>query len=263
MTLLFNLENVPDLVRFLRTVEFADFLEKENDVPTLLSLFRNSFEKLKDERMKAEIAGRAGRAHLIYLADVKTAEAYFNKVIGELKYNDFSTLRWGYIGMGDAHRYRGDYEKAREYYLKASDIKIFDRNYAQNQARIGAFDRSVEDYLRRGELEAATDDLAAWLWEYPMEHLAGRASVFLVRKYIMEGRFELATHEAEALVRVDPKNNYADQALKLASDAYLKLNKKKEAAAALQMLVEDYPESRYHSEASKALENLKKVLPGS
>jgi len=258
--LLFQTDPVPDLIRFIRTIEFADFLEKEGDIQTLLALFRNSFEKLNDARLKAEIAARAGSAHLFYLADVKSAESYFRQVISELKYNDFTTLRRGYIGMGDVYRYRGDYEKARNYYRKAADIKIFDRNYAQNQSRLGAFDRTVEDFLRRGELEAATDTLNTWLWEYPEERLAGRANILLIRKLFMEGRYQLAINEAEALTRVDPKNNYADEALKIAAQAYLKLNKKKEAAQTLQVLVEDYPESRFNKEASETLKKLKKVL---
>ena len=180
-------------------------------------LYLQTLKRLKKPIMKADAAIKIGIINVIYLENYKAAENFFNKVITELKVEDFKILRRAYLGLGDTYRFIGDYEISLSFYQKAADIDVTEkRTYAKDQARKGGLSRMIESYIREGDHETATQKLELWLWEYPLDKLSGYANILIANNHALVKDYRLAINELLAVARVTPKNNYADDALYLA-----------------------------------------------
>ena len=233
-----------DAILLAKSGEYAARLMAEKKYDEINQLYLKTYDRMKDPKMKAEVAIQIGNLNVFYLHKYKAAENFFNKVISELKVTDFNITRKAYLGLGDAYRFIGDRDKCEDYYKKAAAIDVTGkRTYAQNEARKGGLSRMIEDYIRLEDHETATDLLDTWLWEYPLDRLSGYASILIAKNCVLVGQYDLATNELLSIGRVDPKNNYADEALFLAAQYLIKMRKKPEALELLKKILVEYPET--------------------
>jgi tetratricopeptide (TPR) repeat protein len=208
--------------------------------------------RIKAPNVAASLLVLAGRAALDDLRDGRRAMALFNSALK--RHGHLTTapvIRDARIGVGDVHRFVGDYEEAAKAYESAGvghDIRGKQIPIAR-----GNFARYVEDLTRRGDYDEAHEHLREWARALPADRLAGYLTLLHVRLLLAQKRFDDAAAEAQALVRVNPRSNYAAELLRLASEAHRGLGRKEKAAAALKAIVTDYPESPLAAWAQEAL----------
>jgi tetratricopeptide (TPR) repeat protein len=208
--------------------------------------------RIKAPNVAASLLVLAGRAALDDLRDARRAMALFTSALKRHGHLTTSpVIRDARIGVGDVHRFLGDYEEAAKAYDSAGigpDIRGMKIAIAR-----GNFARYVEDLTRRGDYDDARQHLRDWAGALPADKLAGYLTLLQVRLLLAQKRFDDAAAEAQALVRVNPRSNYAAELLKLTSEAYRGLGQKEKAAAALKAIVADYPESPLAAWAQEAL----------
>ncbi|MDY6913144.1 MAG: PKD domain-containing protein [Planctomycetota bacterium] len=161
------------------------------------------------------------------------------------------SIRLARIGVGDAWRVSGDYDKAAEAYAAAgSRLNVA---AARKPILKGDFARHVEDYLCRGAYDHAEQYLNRWVEAFPADKLEGYFSLLKVELLLTRERFAEAAVEAEILLGVNPASNYAAELLMLAGEAYRKTDRHSQAEDALKRIVRDYPESPLAADAAKML----------
>jgi len=195
---------------------------------------------------------RAGRVLIDQLGQPDAAMKLFDRVVR--KYAAMTSsggIRDARIGLGDAWRAKGDYEKAAAAYNAARERLDF--LSGRTPIKKGDHARYVEDYLRRNLLDDAQRRLDAWERSFPADKLEGYSTLMRVRLLLARREYAAAVAEAEVLVRVNPGSNYGAELLLKASEAYRKLGKVAEATAALKLIVSKYPESPLSQQAAERL----------
>ncbi len=207
----------------------------------------------KSPQISARALIYAGQVAVDELGDAKQAATIFNDVAENYHGRvDGQTIRLGLIGVGDVRRAEGDYAKAKDSYEQAG--MRFDTASGGTEFHRGNFARSIEDFIRRREYDAADEYLAAWASAIPTDKLEGYWSLLKVRQLFARGRNSAAVIEAETLVRVNPRSDYAAELLMIAARSYRKMGRREKSVEMLKKITGDYPESPLAAEASKLLE---------
>jgi len=163
-----------------------------------------------------------------------------------------TTDRDAQIGIGDVWRVRGDYDKSAAAYKTAG----YGPEASGKKPPIvrGDFSRHVESYTQDpSDYEWAQEYLQRWSRTFPADKLDGYLSLLSARLWMVQGKYAEVTVEADIIARVNPASNYGAQLLKLAADAYRKMDKPDKALAALKRIVDKFPESPLAVEAADAL----------
>ena len=233
---------------------YAEALVSAGQAKTALDAFLAGAKLESSPVGSAQLLVLAGRVCVEHLNDARKAMELFNLAVR--KYGAVSSSIWirrGRIGVGDAWRLLGDYDKARSAYDTAGPAPPR-KSGGQALAR-GDFARQIEDYVRRGDLRAAAERIDQWQNAFPADKLDGYWSLLRAKLLVRKKAYLAAAREAEILVRVTPASHHAPELLMLAAEAYRQGGKIPQATATLKRVIKDYPESAL---AAKAAQLLKK-----
>ncbi|MBI5724268.1 MAG: PKD domain-containing protein [Planctomycetes bacterium] len=200
----------------------------------------------------AKMLNRAGQIAMDEMKDVAKAREIYSGVLEKYEVSAAGqVIREARIGMGDVWRASGEYDKAMEAYRHAG---LPSKEFAQKKAILkGDFARQVEDFLRRGELQAAQDKLAEWELAIPTDKLEGYTTLLGARLMLAMKKPDRAARQAEMLLAVNPTSSYAPELLMEAHEAYKAMNQPDKAKEALQKIVRNYGESALAAKARQML----------
>ncbi len=159
-------------------------------------------------------------------------------------------VRLAWIGIGNAWRAKGDYDKAKAAYERAGPAK---QGFQWQTLRRGDCARHVEEYLRTGALDDAESFLNQWEADLPLDRLIGYSTLMRVRLLAKRRRPADVVAEVAELVKVAPGSLHAPQLLLEAEIAYRATKQPDRARAMLEKLVTDYPESALAADAKRRL----------
>ena len=255
-----ELDKTPDVLRAgTILLERADKLNESQRLEALLLLGRTFRDKVrnytsaeqvfkKGERLSANVTNKAkfrfeiGDLCFYYYKNLRRARSEYKAAVGQYARAHANTLRLTRIRIGDTYLYEGDYDGAMAAYKRAKTTggkQLSGKDYLKGAVSIGARALEVEDYLRRGELDAAYEQLSAWQWQNPEEKLRGQWSTLMARWAMAKRDHREAVKQIENLLRVNPKSHYAPEALMVLATAYQKLGQSRKAIDALETLKSD------------------------
>ena len=237
-----------DLVRFSILLGKA-IRDHEGNLDEALKVFREAEGQLASPAAKAKLAVEAGDVFLYFKRDLDAAQKEYERVLAQLGKAQDTTLRIAQIRIGDIHRRRGEYAPALAAYKKADAMKLNDLPFTKDAVRVGALAQSVEDYIRRKELDEAAKQLDTWEWEYPEEKLAGYASLLRARLAMARGNEYEAINQVRDIVKVNPNSTHAPELLLLEARAHIRINQFDDAAKCATRVAEEYQDSPLQQEA--------------
>lgn len=158
---------------------------------------------------------------------------------------------------GDLAARSGDAAGARAAYVAAQRL-LPSAASAQQNARRGAYSRSIEAALLAEDYDQAQSLLRQWRNQFPAEWLEGYWSLLAARLHLAERRWPQAVAAAEDLLAVEPDSPYADQLLDLAAQAEQQRGNPDRAVANWRRLAESCPGSPLVAEARRRAESLRR-----
>lgn len=217
-------------------------------------IFNAAEELLKHPDHKARMAVLSGDMLFYHLDRPGEADRVYARAAGQ--YPDATEyVRLALMRRGDVARRLGQFEEARRLYESALSHgnEASPAREAMEQA-LRALES--EEYLRRGELDAAEESLNLWQWQDPMAKLQGQWSACRVRLALERNNIAEAVKEGETLLRVNPESQSAPEILLLLSRAEREAGRVAEARQMLERLKRDYPDSPVLPEAERAIVEL-------
>lgn len=157
---------------------------------------------------------------------------------------------------GDVLARQGDGKGARGAYQLATRLLQDRRNEIARNAWRGARSRSVEAYLREGDLHAARRELDLWLAEFPEDKIEGYLPLLQARYWVARKAWAQASAVAGDLLMVNSAAPYADQLVLIAALSEKRLGQPARAADSYRKLLTEYPGSPLVEEAQKELDRL-------
>ncbi len=207
-----------------------------------------------NRRQQAELIRQVGDTLFYYLDDLDGALNAYDQVVG--RFADVMAadiVRVTKIKIGDIFRRRGQGAQARRVYLEAEALKADKLSFAQETVRKGALYKAVDDYLRRGETEAAGKWLELLEWEFPLEKLDGYSSIARARVALAGGQEAEALKQLLWFVTASPRSAYAAEALFRAGEIFKKRGEQKELGQVVERLRTQYADSPWAEESRKLL----------
>ena len=191
--------------------------------------------------LRGRLAVMIGDTIFYHQNDPSNAKAEYDRVV-----RDYAAakeyVRLSLMRLGDIARERGQLDEARSHYKRCLKVRG-DRPPGRETLDMAMRSLETEEFLRRGDLEAAKESLHLWQWQQPEEKLRGQWSVLKVKYSLAKEDVPEAIKQAEILLRVNPESQYAPKALLLLAEAHRKRGEEELARAALQRLKKDYPDS--------------------
>lgn len=215
-----------------------------------LAVFREAVKRLADDVKKARIIRRIGDTLLFVRHEPKKALAEYEVVLdryGKLKDN---VVRLARIRQGDAYKELGEHDKALAAYKKAERMMTYERPYAVNSVRRGAFAQMIEAYARNKQFDEAQKWLDIWGWEHPADRIAGHWSLVAARVARARGDTGGAIREALACANANRTGRRADELLLVAGRLYADEGRGDEAAKIARRIQKEYPESGFQEDAA-------------
>ncbi|MBI2900274.1 MAG: tetratricopeptide repeat protein [Planctomycetes bacterium] len=182
------------------------------------------------------------------------AEACCKLVLEKHRAAGTDFVRWAYIRSGELALARGDRDGAKKVLEDAQYSDKWKKWTGDFDLSEGAHSINFEEYLRKGEFEAAFKEVASWTWEKPAEILRGTPRHMRGRVFLAMKKHELAVREFERALAADPQAPFLDEALFWKGEAHLALKQADKARECFERIVREFPES---SLAAKAKEKLK------
>ncbi|HUW57599.1 MAG TPA: tetratricopeptide repeat protein, partial [Planctomycetota bacterium] len=217
-------------------------------------------KRMKNPEHAAGLALATGDIDMWHLKDLEAAEANYRRVVFTYAEKaDRLTLRKALVRMGDLYRWRHDGEKAREFLHRAQSIPVDERDPVQRSLRSGFLARSVEEFLKAGDLEFAYDFLIQWAWEFPEDVLEGYWTELRVKWLIQNKEYPGGVAEVISLLKLNPKSLYAPALLWLAADCAEAAGNKAQAYTLLERVLTDYPEALNKAEVLKRIEAMRQT----
>ncbi|MFW5870572.1 MAG: tetratricopeptide repeat protein [Candidatus Sumerlaeota bacterium] len=158
-----------------------------------------------------------------------------------------------WIAVGDAHKFLGNPKDARQAYEKAANFVSDSR---RQPFEISSFALTIESYLERGELEEAENILTTWQTEYPVERMAGNATVLEAKLLAARNEKERAIRQLQAYLGCDAYGVFAQQARELLGDLLVEQERFGEARKAYNRLLADFQDEELQKRVNKKLRKL-------
>jgi len=221
----------------------VDFLARALDITA------EAERRLTKQEDKAKAALKRADILFYYVRDLEKARAEYERLLAQYGALETAEPRVAQIRLGDYFRKKGMTAEARQAYRKANEMMPMARTYAQDKARLGAMCESAENYLRRGELDAAREQLDTWEWEYPEEKLRGQCGMLRADLAEKEHNLPEAIAQLQDVVTGNPESPYAPKALLRIARLQMQLGDTAKALAACERLRTAYPDSPLKEDA--------------
>jgi len=207
-------------------------------------IWHGASRKIVDDQLKAECE--------IESADIAVNDLLKQDVAKSLLEAATARLRKGRTGpvasrlervWGDYYAHAGDGQNARKSYSQAEAVLASTRRHIERTAWQGAHSRSVDQFLKTGELDRAAGELRAWQDEFPADKIDGYLNLMFARYWAGREMYAQAVALADCQLAVNPDSPYIDRLLLLAADCEVKRGQVDAALAILNQLLKDYPGS--------------------
>jgi len=127
---------------------------------------------------------------------------------------------------------------------------ISQRDYKQKAARLGAWQESVESFLRDGHTIDAREQLDAWEWEEPEAKLDSRSSILRAELAVKEKNADEAIVQLTDFVMGNKDSAFAPEALIMKARLHVERGELDAAVPILEKLPGDYQDSPLKEDAA-------------
>ena len=220
-----------------------DFIARAADV---LAEAEASLQKPQD---KAKAALKKADVHFYYERDLDKGAAEYQRILKTYANTKCDELRCAQIRIGDYHRKLGNTADARKAYLKAQEMLPPERPYKHDAARLGAFQESVESFLRVNALDDARAQLDAWEWERPEAKLESRSSMLRAELAVKDKNADEAFVQLQDFLAGNKEGPYAPEALLMIARLHTGREEYAAAVEAYERVMKDYPDSPLKQDA--------------
>jgi tetratricopeptide (TPR) repeat protein len=211
----------------------------------------------KNVRLRARVHSERGDVLLFYEKDLDAALGEYDKVVGRFAGRlEDHVVRITKIRIGDIHRKKGDFEKARASYADAARFRLHGVR-GDPRVRRGLLIQVAEQELARRRPDAAAEALDILAWEFPLEKLRGPASVLRARSELARKNPAEALVQLDDLLRVAPDSNSAAEALFMAARIERKLGRTADAVRRYEQIVKNHKDSPRAADAKELLESVR------
>lgn len=228
------------------------------DSKKALGLWTTASERLETSEAKLEAYLNIADICLNDLVDVATAKDWLDKastMVGGQGRQDALAALYQRL-MGDYWAAKGDQEAAIKAYREAERLVADRRTEIERTAWRGAHSRSVEQFLKSGELDRAATELRLWLDEFPGDTIEGYLPLLWGRYWLARQRYEVVCALADRMLIVNPYSPYIEELLLLSARSDMARGQPERAKATLESLLKDYPGSPFVGEAKELLQKL-------
>lgn len=235
----------------LRLLEHAETLRKQRQYDAALNLLKRIAMRHRDDNLAWRALYQKGCLELV-LRQAEEAQDSFERL--ESRAAEKPTAQaMAFAGLGNVYRHRGQSDKAREYYAKAQATCGTEPD--ARAALRGAHSQAVLDFLRRGECDAAREEMERWEMDVPVDRFDGYLSVLKAITLITLGELAWVQAELEDLLAANPRGNFASHACLLLGDCLALGGDKDKRNDYYRKVTEDYPESHICEVAASRAEN--------
>jgi len=267
--LLTTREKVSDPLLVSNATRLVKYLVSVGKWKDALAALEQAEGRAEGVAVKADFAVGQARIRLSFGADPTGARKAIDKVFSSYAKAKPQTLRWAHILRGDTQARlvtssaedaykaaRADYEKAEK--LQAG-IKARGRH---DEVAIPAISRSLEDYLRRRELEVAEQLLDEWELRKPTDKLVGYYTLLRAEWWCLKKQYNIAAEILQALIEVNPASPYGDQALWRLADCHAAMRDYPKAVETLNRVEKMFPESPLVEKVPARIKDIRKPPAG-
>jgi len=248
--LLKTARKVPDSMLIQDVIKLEELLLEKKKAAEALDALAVAERRAAHVATKAQLAVRRARIMINHTGDAAGAKKEAQKVLDEYAKAKPETLRWARILLGDAAgklvttSAEEAYAAALAEYEKAEAIKTNIKFRGRfDEVAIPSLSRSIEDYLRRNELELCEKLLDEWEFRKPTDKLVGYYTLLRAQWWLQKGRSEVAAELLQSLIEINPASTYGDQALWKLADCYAAERNYEKADEALDSIAKLFPES--------------------
>jgi len=228
------------------------------DSKKTLSLWTFVEGKFETGECKLEAALNIADVFLNDLLDTEAAKNWLDKasaILGGATRQDTLMALYHRV-MGDYWAAKGNQEAALKALREAERLAGDRRNEIERTAWRGAHSRSVEDFLKSGELDRAAEELRSWLNEFPGDTVEGYLPLLFGKYWFARQRFDVVCALADRMLVLNPYSPYIEELILLSAKSDLARGQPERAKATLESLLKDYPGSPFVNEAKEVLQKV-------
>jgi len=242
------------LVRLVAPVARNAFADSKKT----LNLWTFAEGKFETGDAKVEAALNIADIYLNDLLDTEAAKNWLDKasaILGGATRQDALMALYHRV-TGDYWAAKGNQEAAIKALREAERLVGDRRNEIERTAWRGAHSRSVEQFLKSGELDRAAEELRSWLNEFPGDTVEGYLPLLFGKYWFARQRFDVVCALADRMIVVNPYSPYIEELILLSAKSDLARGQPERAKATLESLLKDYPGSPFVNEARELLQKL-------
>jgi len=248
---------VGDDLYFDSVMLLQNSLRGEGKAEDAVAVLRQAEARLKSKKnLRAKVIREIGDVLFYYIGDLDGALKEYDKVVGRYQGLEDNIVRVTKIKIGDIYRKKGDYDRAAAGYRDAEKLRLYKHSDQMQRIRKGMLAHTVEEYLRRKELDEADKAISLLEWEFPMEKLEGRSSLLRARIALARKNLEEAAKQLDDFVKVAPKSEYAPECLFIAAGVHMKIGRPDIARKYFEHLATEHRDSEYSAPAADKLKEL-------
>ena len=222
----------------------------DDPLASALSVLAEAERRVEQPEQRAKAALKRADVLFYYVRDLAKAVAEYERIVKTwgswLKADE---PRIAQVRIGDYFRKLGKTPDARAAYQKAGTM-ISQRDYKQKAARLGAWQESVESFLRDGHTIDAREQLDAWEWEEPEAKLDSRSSILRAELAVKEKNVDEAIVQLTDFITGNKDSAFAPEALLMMARLHVERGELDAAAPILEKLPTGYQDSPLKEDAA-------------
>ena len=243
-------EKVPDSLLLANANKLADYLLEKKKAREGVSALGVAEARAASVSTKAQLAVRRARIMANHTGDAAGTKKEAQKVLEKYAKAKPETLRLAQILLGDAvgklvtTSAEEAYAAALVEYEKAEAVKTNIKFRGRfDEVAIPSLSRSIEDYLRRNELDVCGKLLDEWEFRKPTDKLIGYYTLLRAQWWLQKGGSAVAAELLRSLIEINPASTYGDQALWKLAECHAAERNYEKADEALDSIAKLFPES--------------------
>ncbi len=225
-------------------------------------IWNGASKRVAKPELKGECELRAADVAINDLANARAGKMFLEAATARLGKGRTGPLAsYSQRVWGDYYALAGDGKAARAAYQEAESILGSTRTSAERTAWQGAHSRSVEQFLKTGELDRAILQIRQWEEEFPAEKLDGYLTLCTARYWSARQKPDVVCALADQLLIVNAYSPYIEELLVLSAINDVRRSQLDRAAATLKSIVKDYPGSPLIPQVKEMLAKLEAGQP--
>ncbi len=242
-------QEVP-VILLIRLATLATDLEYKKPESTYTFIVENAQFIKPDHPQRTEFYTALSRLENFRLHKPDLALSSARTALRTMQKSPWLLQRDTWIAVGDANKFQGNANEARDAYTKAMERA---RGQGLPAFQVSSYALTVESYLQRNELNAAAQILESWQLDFPLERMTGSASILQAKLYAARGQSDAAIYELEGFLSCQSYGVFAQQAWELMGDILSKEKKYSEARKAYQELLSNFQDEALQKRVNQKL----------